>query len=153
MTAREYIESLRARIAALQANRARDALRIATDLNALVRLRINTSGRDSMNRPFTPYSPGYAQQRQQKGRQASFVDFNFTGRLQAATRSYVEKEDKNAVVIITTAKGRDNQAKLRGAMTQPKGRPRGNILLASQQEIAQAQQANLQRVMKYLRGK
>ncbi len=150
MTTKEYLQSIQARLAALRANRAQDALRIANDLNALVRFRINTSGRDYKNRPFSPYSPGYAQKRQQAGRQTSFVDFNFTGRLQAGTRSFVQSETADSVVVITTAQGADNQAKLRGAMTRPKGRPRGNILLASEQEIAQAQRANLQRILKYI---
>lgn len=150
MDSREFIRTLKERLAALNQNRAKDALRIANDLNALVRLRINTRGQDFNNRPFTPYTPGYKKVRQKAGRQTRIVDFNFTGRLQAATQSFITEETGTKVVVTTTARGSDNQMKLRGAATRPKARPRGNILRPSTQEIQSAEQANQQRILRYL---
>ena len=150
MDAREFARTLRAKLQQMNQNRAKDALRIANDLNALVRLRINTRGQDYKGKSFTPYSPGYKKKRQRAGRQTRIVDFNFTGRLQAATQSYVLKETATSVIVSTTARGTDNQNKLRGALTQPKGNPRGNILRPSQSEIQTAEAANRQRILKYL---
>jgi hypothetical protein len=142
---------IQAALAAIRANRAQECLRISLDLAALVRLRINTQGRDFQGQQFSPYSPGYAKQRAERGRQIAFVDFNVSGALQNATRPEVESQTSDSVTIVTTARDALSQKKLLGALGTPKVSPRGNILLPSKGEIDLAAQANEKRIQKYFR--
>jgi len=142
---------IQAALAAIRANRAQECLRISLDLAALVRLRINTQGRDFQGQQFSPYSKQYAQFRADKGRQIAFVDFNVSGALQNATRPEVESQTPDSVTIVTTARDALSQKKLLGALGTPKGAPRGNILLPSKGEIDLAAQANEKRIEKYFR--
>lgn len=150
MTPEEYAQRQRELLDQMAANRARECLAITFDLYAQVRLRINTRGEDYTGQKFSPYSPGYAATRKKRGRQVAFVDFNFTGRLQASIRPSVERVTPVSATILLTASGADNQEKLRKALVTPKGNPRGNILLPSADEINRASLANQQRVQKYI---
>jgi len=142
---------IQAALAAIRANRVIQCLEISRDLAALVRLRINTQGRDFEGNRFSPYSPQYAKFRAAKGRQIAFPDFNFSGALQNATRPEVESQTADSVTIVTTARDELSQKKLLGALGTPKGAPRGNILLPSKGEIDLAAQANQKRIEKYFR--
>jgi len=142
---------IQAALAAIRANRAIQCLEISRDLAALVRLRLNTQGRDFQGQQFSPYSPGYAKFRAGKGRQIAFPDFNFSGALQNATRPEVESQTPDSVTIVTTARDALSQKKLLGALGTPKGAPRGNILLPSKGEVDLAAQANEKRIQKYFR--
>jgi hypothetical protein len=142
---------IQAALAAIRANRAQECLRISLDLAALVRLRLNTQGRDFQGQQFSPYSPQYAKQRAGRGRQIAFPDFNFSGALQNATRPEVESQTSDSVTIVTTARDALSQKKLLGALGTPKVSPRGNILLPSKGEIDLAAQANEKRIQKYFR--
>jgi len=150
MTPEEYTERQGALLREMAANRAREALAITLDLYAQIRLRINTRGEDYTGQRFSPYSPSWAANRKKRGRQVAFVDFNFTGRLQASIRPAVERVTPVSATILLTASGQDNQDKLRAALVTPKGSPRGNILLPSADEINRASLANQQRAQKYI---
>lgn len=141
-------DAIRAIIANLKANREAEALRIVTDLSALIRLRINTRGEDANGNRYAPYSPAYAKKRAKAGRQTSRVDFLFTGELQRATRPYLVSSSDTATVVEITARGADNQRKAAGALTKPKNQPRGNIFRPSADEITAAALANERRVLK-----
>jgi hypothetical protein len=142
---------IQAALAAIRANRVIQCLEISRDMAALVRLRLKTQGLDFQGQKLSPYSPQYAKVRAERGRQIAFVDFNFSGALQAATRPEVESQTPDSVTIVTTARDALSQKKLLGALGTPKGAPRGNILLPSKGEIDLAAQANEKRIQKYFR--
>lgn len=146
----EWGNEIKKRVEKMNANRAKDALVIANDLNALVWLRIQTTGKAYTGASFSPYSPKYKEVRRKAGAQTSYVDFTVTGELSRNTRPEVIASDNNSVTIEITARDRRNQDKLRGATVQPKGAPRGNILIPNEREIGIVQRANLDRVLKYL---
>jgi hypothetical protein len=150
MTAQEYIQRQRQLLEAMNANRAKESLTIAFDLAAQIRLRISTRGEDFQGSKFSPYSKQWSENRQKRGRQIGYVDFTDTGRLWASVRPVVAKVEPTRVDVTIQATGADNNDKLRGALTTPKAKPRGNILLPSQSEIANASRANQARVQKYL---
>jgi len=139
------IESIRKAKADIIANRETDALRIGFDLLALVKLRIQTSGENSQNQKFAPYTPFTKRDRASKGYQIGFVDYTQTGRFWANIRPRIESSSiVEAVVIIgpTDAYGREVLTS-----AEPK---RGNLLLASNDEIELVKQVNIERVKKYL---
>jgi hypothetical protein len=150
MNAHTFITRQRTLLEAMQANAERECLIIANDLLALTRLRVNTEGLDSDNQPFAPYSPAYARQRQARGRQVAFVDFSDTGKLWGAVRATVEATGPGFVRVVITARDQLSQAKLAGALGSPQPRPRGNILVPTEDEIAMAAEANRRRIAKYI---
>jgi hypothetical protein len=110
----------------LRKNRERDLFIIGQEAKTLVQLRIQTSGTNYEGSAFEPYTPGYAAQRDKKGRQTNYVDFTDTDRLWANVAPSVEI--KGAIGIVTIkARNRENQVKLEGAEDK-----RGNILLLSE---------------------
>lgn len=131
----------------LTANREADATRIALDQIALTKLRIQTTGQNSENQPFSPYVPSYAKQRQKAGYQVGYVDFTRSGRMWAAVRPFVVKSSVFSATI--EIRGADQRAQdiIAGARAK-----RGNILRPSQQEIELSREANRQRVLKYFEG-
>lgn len=146
MTPNEFKAEMKSRLNRLKANRDADVLRISFDLIAQVRLRVQTSGENYLDRPFNPYTPGYSKQRAKSGYQVGYVDFTRTGRLWASIRPEVISRTENVTTVETTARTAQDVNKLLGAR-----RKRGNILLPSQGEIEIAREANRQRVLKYLR--
>lgn len=145
MTARDFSATLRTRIAALNANRAAEVLRITFDLLALVKLRIQTSGENFREAQFPPYTRQYANRRAKAGYQVGYVDFTVSGDLWRNVRPEVIANTDTITEVEVTARDSGNQNKLRGAVEK-----RGNILLPSQREIALAGEANRERIRKYL---
>ena len=92
----------------LTANREADATRIALDQIALTKLRIQTTGQNSENQPFSPYVPPYAKQRQKAGYQVGYVDFTRSGRMWAAVRPFVVKSSVFSATI--EIRGADQRA-------------------------------------------
>lgn len=140
------LESIRKAKADIIENRGKDALVIGFDLLALVKLRIQTSGKNFEGEPLAPYTPFTQRDRKSKGYQIGFVDYTQRGVFWAGIRPRIESANiVNAVVVIgpTDAYGQEvlNDA-------QPK---RGNLLLASKEEIDIVKQANIERVKKYLK--
>lgn len=139
------IESIRKARADIAQNREQDGLRIAFDLLALVKLRVQTSGINAGGQPFAPYTLFTKRERTKGGYQVGFVDYTQTGRFWASIRPRVEDSSPFAVTIAigpTDAYGREILDD-----AEPK---RGNLLLASKEEIELARQANLQRVIGYI---
>lgn len=144
MTAAQTAAKIRQNLADLRANRERELQVIGADLTVQVKLRVQGSGENYLNTKFSPYTPGYAVQRQKKGFQSSYVDFTRTGRLWASV--YPDVQGNSAVMtVVISAHGQDNIDKVEGAVKK-----RGNILRPSQEEFDLAEQANNARVQKYL---
>lgn len=138
-------ERIRAIKADLIANREADLLRIAFDLSALIKLRIQTTGQNFKNEPFPEYTPFTKRLRKAAGYQIGFVDFTQTGQLWASVgpRSLGNNETTATVVIESSnQRGKDIIKK-----AEPK---RGNILQPSAEETQFAQTANAARVSRRL---
>jgi hypothetical protein len=139
------IESIRKAKADIIRNREQDGLRIAFDVLALVKLRIQTSGVNSEGVKFAPYTPFTVRERRAGGYQVGFVDYTQTGRFWATIRPRVDASTiVSATIVIgpTDAYGREILID-----AEPK---RGNLLLASKEEIDFARKANIDRVTGYL---
>lgn len=144
MTPRDFASDLERRVAELNANRPRDVLQMALEFKALIQLRIQDRGYNFQERPFSPYTPAYAKNRQKSGYQAEYVDFTRTGRLWANVRPEVIENTETKTVVEITARDDGNQRKLQGAVKK-----RGNILLPSQKEIDLLTQLNRERLARY----
>lgn len=126
-------------------DRPREALIIALDLNALVKIRIQRSGENAEGRPFSPYSQLYAKRRQNKGLQTNYVDFTDTGRMWANIRPQIVGNTLATTVIDTKAGNAGDQAKLDGQFKK-----RGNILIPNDKEQKTAEDANTARIARKL---
>lgn len=137
------IERIRAVRADLINNREADLLRIAFDLSGLIKLRIQTTGQNFKNEPFVPYTPFTKRDRTRKGYQVGYVDFTQTGQLWASVGPRSEGNTETAATVVIESRNQRGKDILTKA--EPK---RGNILLASAEEIKFAQNANAARVLK-----
>jgi hypothetical protein len=145
MSIRALIANIERAKSALIANRDNEALRIAFDLTALIKLRIQTEGKDADNKPFVPYDPDYAKERKGAGYQIAFVDFTRTGRLMANIRPRLESAERDRATVVI-----EGDSQLSKDILSGQARKRGNILRASKEERAMVEQANRERVLKYL---
>lgn len=147
MRARDFIKKLRNNLQGWQARRDKELLTIALDLSAQVKFRIQSSGRDSNNQSFAPYTPIYSRVRARAGYQVQYVDFTRTGRLMANIKPEILSSDINGATVRITARDSGNQSKLVGALKK-----RGNILVPTQDEINDAFEAYAERAVNYLFG-
>jgi hypothetical protein len=131
----------------LIANREADALRIVLDQTALLKLRIQSTGKDFQGAPFPDYVPAYKNKRQKEGYQIQFVDLTRTGRTLASIEPSIVESSIFAATVIIQGGNSESQAILRGL-----SKKRGNVLRFSEQEIALAQRANRERILKYFRN-
>lgn len=145
-TIRQFLDNLRRVKAEMIANREKEALVIALDQIALVKLRIQTRGENAKGSKFSPYVPPYAKERKKKGYQIEYVDFTRTGRMWAAIHPVVTE----STVFAATVEMRGADEKTR-AMLAGHERKRGNILQPSEAERAIVRNANTNRILKYLR--
>lgn len=143
MDAKDYIAKLRANLQALEEQRQTEVLRIALDATALLKLRIQTTGKNAEGQSFAPYTPGYTKQRQKKGAQTGYFDFTVTGRAMANIQPRVEANETGKTVVVIGARDQDNIDKIRGQFKK-----RGNILRLSQNEIQMVSDANRERLQK-----
>lgn len=129
----------------LISNREADLLRIAFDLSALIKLRIQTTGHNAQNEPFLPYTPFSKRLRKAAGYQIGYVDFTQTGQLWASVRPRTLSNTEEATTVViesSNQRGKDILVKQEVK--------RGNILLASAQEQNFAQVANAARISRRL---
>ena len=127
----------------LIANREAEALRIAFDALALIKLRIQTKGQAYTGSPFPPYVPGYAKERKVSGYQVGYVDFTRTGRMWANVLPEVERSSVFSATVTIQGQSDYSRDIIAGA-----ARKRGNILQPSRDEIEFVRQANRQRILK-----
>lgn len=144
MAFEKLIERIRRIKADLTNNREADALRIGLDLTALIKLRIQTTGRDADLQAFVPYTPFTRRDRAIKGYQVGYVDFTQTGRLWANIAPRIESSNVFSATVVI--EGRDKYSKDIIEKSAPK---RGNITRASKEEIELARAANRSRIEKY----
>lgn len=152
MDAKDFAATYRARLVAMQQNRPKEVLIIASELKAQVQFRIQSTGADFTGAAFVGYSPAYSKTRKARGRQTGNVDFTFTGQLWNNIRPVVIANDETSTTVEVGAQDAGNRAKLLAALRQPAGSPRGKIVQPSAREIALAQEANQMRIAKYLQA-
>jgi len=148
-TINEWLAKMEERKLAFIAARERECLQLALDLQALVQLRIQTSGTNSQGAAFVGYSPGWEKNRQRRGRQVNYFDFTDTGSAWRSITPRVILNTPDTTVVETKARDQLNQTKLNAPRTAPRSRPRGNILVPDATEIADINAANGQRIIKY----
>jgi hypothetical protein len=141
---RDFINRIKQAKAELIANREADALRIAFDQIALVKLRIQRSGQNSDGGSFLPYTPAYAKQRQKAGYQVGFVDLTRTGRLFASISPRVESSNIFSATIVIEPDNDEGKKILEGL-----SKKRPNILEPSAQELEIIRAANRRRILSY----
>lgn len=143
-TIRDLLNRVRQAKAELIANREADALRIAFDQIALVKLRIQTRGEKAEGGAFLPYTPDYAKQRQKAGYQVGFVDFTRTGRLMASISPRIQSSDIFSATVVIEPDNDEGKKILQGLSGK-----RGNILQPSAQELEIIRAANRRRILSY----
>lgn len=124
-------------------NREAEAMRMAFDQLALLKLRIQTKGQNSEEQAFAPYVPAYARERQRSGYQVGIVDFTRTGRLWANVAPRVESATDTSVTVVIEGGEKRSKDIIQGAR-----RKRGNILQPTRKEIELIRAANRERVLK-----
>lgn len=109
-----HINRLKKVLEELQAAQVEHSLLSNLDLIGLLKLRL-AKGQNAQGGRFTDYSDIYAKERREAGLQTQFKDFNVSGRLYASIQPEVISESNNRIETAITAKGQDNQLKIRGA--------------------------------------
>lgn len=131
-------------------DRPKETLRISLNLLDQVRTRIQTSGNNSKNVQFPPYSASYAKQRKRAGYQVGYVDFTRTGRLWGNIAPFIVDNTKEVTVVEISARNPDLQDVLNWQAPIPKATPRGNILTPTQAELDFVEAAHILRLRKHL---
>lgn len=144
-TLSEILTRLRKARAELIQNREADALRIAFDHLALLKLRIQRSGNNADGRPFAPYTEQYAKERKGAGYQVDFVDFTRTGRMWAAVQPRVTQSSVFTATVLIEGQDDRSQTIIAGQVKK-----RGNILRFSKEEEKLVRDANTTRIRKYV---
>lgn len=122
-------------------------LSIAFDVSALIKLRIQTRGENSQNQKLPYYTPFTVKSRKAQGYQVGYVDYTQTGQLWAsvAPRLLSDGGGRCSVVI----ESRNQRGKDIFDKAVPK---RGNLLVASAEELKIAQEAytrSIERVLNF----
>lgn len=147
MTPEEFQQRLDNVRTIIIANRETDALKIASDLKALVQLRIQTKGEDSQGGTFAPYTSAYKKYgREAQGYQSGYFDFTRTGRAFANISPQVIENNPNSTTVQVTGRSQETINKLAGQVSK-----RGNILTPNKAEIRITSQANANRILKYIK--
>ena len=111
-------------------------LTIAFDLSALIKLRIQTTGQNSQGAQLPFYTPFTVKDRKAKGYKVGFVDYTQTGQLWASVGPRVLSESGGVATVVIESRNQRGKEILDKAV--PK---RGNLLLASADEVRIAQEA------------
>lgn len=129
----QRIQQLKSDLLRTQAQR---VLAIAFDVSALIKLRIQTRGENSQNEKLPYYTPFTVRSRKAQGYQVGFVDYTQTGQLWASVGPRVISEGGGKVSVVIESRNQRGKDILDKAV--PK---RGNLLLASDEELKIAQDA------------
>lgn len=144
---RQYIDRLIAAKNSLIASRVDEVMKITLDVNALLKIRIQSRGEDYSGAKFEPYTPGYARTREKAGFQIAHVDLTRSGKTMASIMPVVQESSIFATVIIIQGADEQSRAIIRGL-----SKKRGDILRYSETELALARSANRQRILKHLQN-
>ncbi len=142
----EFINRLQAVRDEIIKNRPDNIQRIASDVLALTKRRIQQRGENSEGEQFEAYDPIYAiKGRSDQGYQNQIVDFTRTGQMFNSIRAFPVSSNDAETIVEVKASRQSEQDKLDGQFAK-----RGNILLPNSDEIEFATQANDERVQNEL---
>lgn len=139
------IEQIRQKKAELLRTQGQRMLVIAFDISALIKLRIQTRGENSRNESLPYYTPFTVRTRRAKGYQVGSVDYTQTGQLWASVGPRLISEGDGKATVVIESRNQRGQVILDAAV--PK---RGNLLLASEEELRIAQDAYTAAIMNIL---
>lgn len=129
----QQIRQLKSDLLRTQAQR---VLAIAFDVSALIKLRIQTRGENSQNEKLPYYTPFTVRSRKAQGYQVGYVDYTQTGQLWASVGPRLISEGDGKISVVIESRNQRGKDILIKAV--PK---RGNLLLASEEELKIAQEA------------
>lgn len=111
-----------------------DALLVGFDSLAILKNRIQRTGRNSEGDRFERYTPSYAKYGRKKlGYQDRYVDFTRKGELMRSLKAVITKASRNSVEVQLSADNATDQQKINGSFAK-----RGNILKLSEAERERA---------------
>lgn len=138
----EIIRRFKAARDAIIKNRPDNIERIASDVLALTKRRIQQRGEDFEGQQFEAYNPIYAVKgRSELGYQNRIVDFTRTGKMLNSVKAFPVSSNDSETIVEVRASRQSEQVKLDGQFSK-----RGNILLPNSDEIEFATQANDERI-------
>lgn len=129
----QQIRQLKSDLLRTQAQR---VLAIAFDVSALIKLRIQTTGENSQNQKLPYYTPFTVKSRKAKGYQVGYVDYTQTGQLWASVGPRLISDGGGLCKVVIESRNQRGKDILTKA--EPK---RGNLLLASDEELKIAQES------------
>lgn len=138
----QRIQQMKSDLLRTQAQR---LLVVAFDVSALIKLRIQTTGENSQNQPLPYYTPFTVRTRKAKGYQVGFVDYTQTGQLWASVGPRLVSDGGGLCKVVIESRNQRGKDILTKA--EPK---RGNLLLASDEELKIAQEAYTRSIEKVL---
>lgn len=142
IASKDFIQQLKKAREEIRQNRPAESLKMALDVLALMKLRIQGKGEDFEGNPFVGYNPIYAKYgRERQGYQSGYVDFTRKGRMWANISPSIIENTVTRTVVETGARDQENQKKLAGQVKK-----RGNILTPSDSERNMVAAANAARV-------
>lgn len=131
----EFKEEIRRVKISLVSQRADVLLKVASDVLALTKRRVQQTGINSDGDSFEGYTTPYSKVRKKKGLQIQRVDFTDTGRMWTSIRPELIENTQERTVIEVKPSTQAEQDKLNGQFKK-----RGNILLPSAEELRIAQE-------------
>ena len=138
----ERIQQIKADLLRTQGQR---VLAVAFDLSALIKLRIQTRGENSQKQSLPYYTPFTVKSRKAKGYQVGYVDYTQTGQLWASVGPRLISEGGGKVSAVIESRNERGKGILDKSV--PK---RGNLLLASDEELKIAQDAYTESITRIL---
>jgi hypothetical protein len=145
---KDLINAVKKGTQAMIDNRQTDALRIAFDQLALIKLRVQSRGERPDGSAYTPpYSVAYKKERTRAGFQTDYIDFTRTGRMFADVRPNVVDSNLISTTVEIKASLPNEQKKLEVNTTR-----RGAIIESSPDEIKLVRDANIQRIKSYFKN-
>lgn len=142
---RDLINSIESSKSELIKTRRDDMFKVAFDYIALLRIRL-ANGTNADGNSFTAYSPRWARDRNERGRQIEKKDYNDTGQLYRNISPQVITDDDNNTIIEIAPSTQDDINKVAGALNQG-----DEILRISRDEQKLIENTYLQRRIKRIK--
>lgn len=146
-TIEEFNRNIQRAINELIQTRPAEALKIGFDTKALVRLRVQQTGKKSDGAAFPKYTPAYEKYKKKIGRDVGFTNLTLTGRMFVNTLPEITENTRNATTV--EIKGGNDFTRLKLAVNS--ARYKTNILEPNAEEEAEIFAAYEQRTARILR--
>ena len=139
-TIEEFNRKIQQAINELIQTRPAEALKIGFDTKALVRLRVQQTGKKADGAPFPKYTPAYLKYKTKIGRYTGKTDLTLTGRMFVNTLPEITENTRNATTVeikggndFTQLKLDVNSALYKTNILEPNAEEEADILAAYEQ--------------------